>query len=79
MTEHEISMNLNTNNQTINQAVLLAMNEQTAAILAGLSACLAVQKEILQAVLNIQIGDDVIGDAVTRYQEKMAVVSGGVV
>lgn len=64
---------------TIQQAVATVMGDQTAAILAGFSASVEVQREILQAVLGIQIGDDVIGSAMSRYQQKMAVVNGGVV
>ncbi len=63
---------------TIQQAVALVMEEQTAALMAGFSASVEVQRDILQAVLGIRIGDDVIGNAVSRYQQKMAVVSGGV-
>ena len=53
------------------------MEDQTQAILRGFSASVQVQREILQAVLGIHIGDDVIGQAVSRYQQKMAVVRGG--
>lgn len=35
-----------------------------------------VLREILEAVLGIEIGDDVIAGAVTRYQKKMAMVKG---
>lgn len=62
---------------TIQQAVALVMGEQTSAIMAGFSASVEVQRDILQAVLGIQIGDDIIGNAVSRYQRKMAVVNGG--
>ena len=79
MTEQMFPMNPNGIEQGRNQPAVWVTDEQVAAILAGLSACLAVQKEILQAVLNIRIGDDAIGDAVRRYEEKMAVVNGGVV
>lgn len=63
---------------TIQEAVALVMGDQTAAILAGFETSVGVQREILQAVLGIQIGDDVIGKAVTQYQRKMAVLNGGV-
>jgi hypothetical protein len=63
---------------TIQEAVALVMGDQTAAILAGFETSVGVQREILQAVLGIQIGDDVIGRAVTQYQRKMAVLNGGV-
>ncbi len=62
---------------TIQEAVALVMNDQTAAILAGFESSVGVQREILQAVLGIQIGDDVIGQAVTRYQRRLAAVKGG--
>ena len=62
---------------TIQEAVALVTGEQTTAILAGFEASVGVQREILQAVLGIQIGDEVIGQAVSRYQRKMAVVRGG--
>lgn len=64
---------------TIEQAVANVMGDQTAAILAGFATSVEVQREILQAVLGIQIGDDVIGSAMFRYQQKMAVVNGGLV
>ena len=62
---------------TIQQAVALVMEEQTAAILSGFQASVGVQREILEAVLGIQIGDDVIGAAAARYSRKQAVVWGG--
>ena len=36
-------------------------------------------RQILEAVLGIRIGDDVIGSAAERYQQKMAVIRGGYV
>lgn len=62
---------------TIQEAVALVMEEQTGAILRGFEASVGVQREILQAVLGIHIGDEVIGQAVSRYQRRMAVVRGG--
>ncbi len=63
---------------TIQEAVALVMQDQTSAILAGFEASVGVQREILEAVLGIQIGDDVIGNAVARYSKKQAVIRGGV-
>lgn len=63
---------------TIQEAVALVMQDQTSAILAGFEASVGVQREILEAVLGIQIGDDVIGNAVTRYTRKQAIIKGGV-
>ena len=48
----------------ITLAVVLAAIQQT-------------RLEILQAVSALQLGDDAIGDAITRYEQKMAVVNGG--
>jgi hypothetical protein len=45
--------------------------------MAGHEATVAVLREILEAILGIQIGDDVIARAVTNYQRKMAVARGG--
>ena len=65
--------------ETIQQAVATVMGDQTSAILAGFATSVEVQREILQAVLGIHIGDEVIGNAVSRYRQKMAVVNGGLV
>ena len=63
--------------QTIQEAVALVMEDQTAAILRGFEASVGVQKEILEAVLGIQIGDEVLGKAVSRYNRRMNIMSGG--
>ena len=62
---------------TIQEAVALVMQDQTNAILTGFERSVGVQREILEAVLGIQIGDDVIGSAVARYNRKQAVIYGG--
>ena len=62
---------------TIQAAVATVMEEQTAAILAGFETSVGVQKEILEAVLGITIGDEVIGSAVARYDRKMRIMRGG--
>jgi len=64
---------------TIQEAVSLVMQDQTNAILTGFEASIGVQREILEAVLGIQIGDDVIGSAMARYNQKQAVIRGGMV
>ena len=61
---------------TIQEAVALVMEDQTGAILRGFEATIGVQREILEAVLGIRIGDDLIGQAVERYEEKMTMVRG---
>lgn len=62
---------------TIQEAVSLVMEDQTGAILRGFEASIGVQQEILQAVLGIHIGDEVIGLAMQRYQKKQAAMRGG--
>jgi len=62
---------------TIQEAVALMMEDVAASNLAGQEAIVAQLRQILEAVLGIRIGDDVIGSAVERYQQKMAVVRGG--
>ena len=62
---------------TIQEAVAAVMEEYSAANMAGHSATVAVLREILEAVLGIEIGDDVIARAVQRHQSKMAIVRGG--
>ena len=56
-----------------NSALAAALNGQTAAILAALE----VQREILQAVRELQISEDAVGSAMSRYRQKWAVVNGG--
>ena len=62
---------------TIQEALGLVMQDYISANLAGHEATVAVLREILEAVLGISIGDDVIAGAVGRYQTRMAVVRGG--
>ena len=62
---------------TIQEAVAAVMQDYSAANLAGHEATVAVLREILEAVLGIEIGDKVIADAVKRYNSRMAVVRGG--
>lgn len=64
---------------TIQEAVALVMQDQTSAIMAGFEASVGIQREILEAVLGIQIGDDVIGTAVERYNRKRAIMRGSTV
>ena len=62
---------------TIQEAVAMVMDQYAASNLAGQEAIVEVLREILEAILGIEIGDDVIGQAVARYNRKMAVVRGG--
>lgn len=62
---------------TIQEAVALVMEDMIQSNIAGHEAMLAVLQDILEAVLGIRIGDEVIAQAVSRYNTKMAVVKGG--
>ena len=62
---------------TIQEAVAIVMEDVIRSNIAGHEATVAVLREILEAVLGIHIGDDVIGQAVARYNAKMAIIKGG--
>ncbi|MBQ3000394.1 MAG: hypothetical protein IJD63_01455 [Oscillospiraceae bacterium] len=61
---------------TIQEAVALVMDDRTNALLAGLEASVGIQREILEAVLGIRIGDEMIARAGERYYRKMAIAGG---
>lgn len=61
---------------TIQEAVALVMDDMIQSNIAGHEATVAVLKDILEAVLGISIGDDVIGQAVSRYNSDMAIIRG---
>ena len=61
---------------TIQEALTLALEDHTNANMAGHAATVEVLRQILQAVLGIQIGDEVIAAAYDRYRSKMSVVNG---
>ena len=63
----------------IQEAVAAVMEDYISANMAGHQATVGVLREILEAVLGITIGDDVIAAAAARYDRKMAVVRGGYV
>ena len=63
--------------ETIQKAVALVMSDFIDSNMAGHEATVAILREILEAVLGIQIGDEVISHAVERYRQKMAIVQGG--
>jgi len=62
---------------TIQEAVAAVMQDYMASNIAGHEATVAVLRELLSAVLGIQIGDETIASAVSRYDQKMEVVRGG--
>lgn len=62
---------------TIQEAVAEVMADYEAANLAGHEATVAALREILAAVLGIEVGDTTIGMAANRYNQKMAIIKGG--
>lgn len=62
---------------TIQEAVGLAMGDFIDSNVAGHEATVTVLRELLEAVRGICIEDDMLAGAVSRYQQKMAVVNGG--
>lgn len=63
---------------TIQEAVATVMAEYESSNLAGHEATVEMLREILAAVLGIEVGDTTIGQAANRYNEKMAIVRGRV-
>lgn len=61
---------------TIQEAVAAVMQDYSAANLAGHEATVAVLREILEAVLGIEVGDEVIAKAVNRYNVRLATMRG---
>ncbi len=64
---------------TIQEAVALVMDDMIASNMAGQEMIVGVLRQLLEAVMGIRVGDEVIGRAVQRYNRKMAVVKGGYV
>lgn len=62
---------------TIQEAVQIVLSGKMEEMALLLSSSVSVQRDILEAVLGIEIGDDVIGNAVSRYQRKMTIIHGG--
>lgn len=62
---------------TIQEAVAQVMADYEAANLAGHEATVGILQQILSAVLGIEVGDTTIGQAANRYNQKMAVIKGG--
>ena len=62
---------------TIQEAVDAVMEGKFADMMDGFAETVAVLREILEAVYGIQIGDDVLGQAVSRYNRKMNIARGG--
>jgi len=54
------------------------MADYEASNLAGHEATVEVLRQLLSAVLNIEVGDTVIGQAANRFNRRMAITTGGV-
>ena len=61
----------------IQEAVANIMGDITDANMAGYEAIVNALRDILEAVYGIRIGDEVIGRAAARYEERLAVMQGG--
>ena len=62
---------------TIQEAVYNVISGQNDGMKNIMFSSVEVQREILEAILGIQIGDDVIGQAANRYNRKQTVIHGG--
>lgn len=62
---------------TIQEAVATVMADQTSGMMRGFEALLEENRMLREAVENIQVGDDVLGRAVGRYNRHMNVINGG--
>ncbi len=64
---------------TIQEAVSVVLADQLGALQDGFSATVRELQQLRSLVSGIQVGDSVIGMAAQRYNEKMAVMRGGMV
>lgn len=62
---------------TIQEAVALVMEDVIQSNIAGHEATIGVLREILEAILGIEIGDEVIGEAAARYNRRRNLRNGG--
>ena len=62
---------------TIQEAVAEVMADYEASNLAGHEATVEVLRQLLSAVLGIEVGDTTIGQAANRYNRRMAITTGG--
>ena len=62
---------------TIQEAMGAVMGDYAAGNMAGHEATVAVLKQILEAVLGMELSDSLIAAAAGRYGAKMAIVRGG--
>ena len=61
---------------TIQEAVSAVMGDHISAMMAGFEALLQEQQATRRTIEGIEIGDTVIGQAVQRYNSRLAVMNG---
>ena len=61
---------------TIQEAVAVVLSQQLPALMAGFEAVVNEQRATREMIAQIQIGDDMIANAVHRFDRKMAVMRG---
>lgn len=62
---------------TIQEAVATVIAEQAGTMEAGINALIEETKALRHVVENVEIGDSTIGQAVSRYNQKLAIMRGG--
>lgn len=62
---------------TIQEAVAAVFSDQVDGMMAGFEALLEENRRLRQVVENIDMGDTTIGQAASRYQQKVAIMKGG--
>ena len=62
---------------TIQEAFRAEVGNMVGGMMAGFEASVAVQQQILEAIMGIEIGDTTIGEAAGRYATQQNLIRGG--
>jgi len=62
---------------TIQEAFRVEVGNMIGGMMAGFDTSVNVQRQILEAILGIEIGDTTIGEAAARYNTQLKVIRGG--
>lgn len=62
---------------TIQEAVMLALEDRLDGVMAGFQAVTERQEQILQAIFGLDVSDGALANAVQRHQNRMLAVTGG--
>ena len=62
---------------TIQEAVMLALEDRLDGVMAGFQAVTERQEQILQAIFGLDVSDSALANAVQRHQNRMLAVTGG--